>query len=44
MEHFLHAAKETIPSVTEEMEREYQKLAQRVKQDAVRIGFLPSKR
>ncbi|MDP6561150.1 MAG: AAA family ATPase, partial [Candidatus Binatia bacterium] len=32
MEHFYRAVKEAIPSVTEEMEKEYDKLAQKVKQ------------
>jgi transitional endoplasmic reticulum ATPase len=39
MEHFFRAVKEATPSVTAEMEREYEKLARRVKQEAVRIGF-----
>lgn len=39
MEHFLRAVKDAIPSVTEEAEREYQKLAQTIKQDTHRIGF-----
>jgi transitional endoplasmic reticulum ATPase len=39
MEHFFRAVKEAIPSVTEEMEREYDKLARKVKQESVRIGF-----
>jgi len=39
MEHFFRAVKEAIPSVTEEMEKEYEKLARKVKQDSVRIGF-----
>ena len=39
-EHFLRAVKETIPSVSPEMEREYEKLARTVKQQAGRIGFL----
>jgi transitional endoplasmic reticulum ATPase len=39
MEHFFHAVKEAIPSVTEEMEAEYAKLARVVKQESVRIGF-----
>ncbi|MFQ5917013.1 MAG: AAA family ATPase, partial [Candidatus Binatia bacterium] len=39
MEHFFHAVKEAIPSVTEEMEGEYAKLARKVKQESVRIGF-----
>jgi SpoVK/Ycf46/Vps4 family AAA+-type ATPase len=33
------AVKEATPSVTAEMEREYEKLARQVKQEAVRIGF-----
>ena len=39
MEHFFRAVKEAIPSVTEEMEREYEKIARTVKQESVRIGF-----
>jgi hypothetical protein len=39
MEHFFRAVKEATPSVTAEMEREYEKLARKVKQDAMRIGF-----
>ncbi|MDH3599465.1 MAG: CDC48 family AAA ATPase [Candidatus Tectomicrobia bacterium] len=39
MEHFFRAVKEAVPSVTPEMEREYEKLAREVKQEAVRIGF-----
>lgn len=39
MEHFFHAIKEATPSVTSEMEQEYEKLARQVKQEAVRIGF-----
>jgi transitional endoplasmic reticulum ATPase len=39
IEHFFHAVKEAIPSVTEEMEAEYAKLARKVKQESVRIGF-----
>ena len=39
MEHFFRAIKEAIPSVTEEMEKEYEKMARKVKQDSVRIGF-----
>lgn len=44
MEHFLKAVEETKPSVTEEMEREYEKVAHRIKQDAARIGFAPGRR
>lgn len=40
MEHFFRAVKEAIPSVTEEMEKEYEKLARKVKQESVRIGFI----
>ena len=43
MEHLLRAVKETIPSVTPEMEQDYEKLIQRVKQDAMRIGFGPKR-
>ncbi|MFQ5927938.1 MAG: hypothetical protein ACE5MH_10955, partial [Terriglobia bacterium] len=39
MEHFYRAVKEAIPSVTEEMEKEYDKLARKVKQESLRIGF-----
>ncbi len=39
MEHFFQAVKEEIPSVTDEMIREYEKLARKVKQESVRIGF-----
>jgi transitional endoplasmic reticulum ATPase len=39
MEHFFRAIKEAVPSVTPEMEREYERLARQVKQEAVRIGF-----
>jgi transitional endoplasmic reticulum ATPase len=39
MEHFFRAVKEEIPSVTEEMVKEYEKLARKVKQESVRIGF-----
>jgi transitional endoplasmic reticulum ATPase len=39
MEHFFRAIKEAIPSVTAEMEKEYEKLARKVKQQTVRIGF-----
>lgn len=40
MEHFFRAVKEAIiPSVTDEMEREYEKLARKVEQEAMRIGF-----
>ncbi len=39
MEHFFRAIKEAIPSVTDEMEKEYEKLARKVKQESVSIGF-----
>src|SRR5262245_28161309 len=39
-EHFLRAVKETIPSVSPDMEHEYEKLARTVKQQVGRIGFL----
>ncbi len=39
MEHFLRAVKDAIPSVTPEMEGEYEKLARKVKQQGSRIGF-----
>jgi transitional endoplasmic reticulum ATPase len=38
-EHLLRAVKDAIPSVTEEMENEYHKLARKLKQNTVRIGF-----
>jgi transitional endoplasmic reticulum ATPase len=41
MEHFYRAVKEAIPSVTDEMIKEYEKLARKVKQESVRIGFSP---
>jgi transitional endoplasmic reticulum ATPase len=44
MDHFLKAVKETKPSVTEEMERDYEKVALKIKQDAARIGFGPGRR
>jgi transitional endoplasmic reticulum ATPase len=43
-EHFFRAVKEAIPSVTPEMERDYEKLARTVKQQAGRIGFLGAPR
>ncbi len=39
MEHFLRAVKETLPSVTPEMEAEYQAVGRRIKQESGRIGF-----
>jgi transitional endoplasmic reticulum ATPase len=39
MEHFFRAVKEEIPSVTDEMIREYEKIARKVKQESVGIGF-----
>ena len=39
MEHFYRTVKEAILSVTEEMKKEYDKLARKVKQESVRIGF-----
>jgi hypothetical protein len=39
MEHFFQAVKEEIPSVKEEMIKEYEKLARKVKQESMRIGF-----
>ncbi|MFQ5683282.1 MAG: CDC48 family AAA ATPase [Candidatus Binatia bacterium] len=39
MEHFFRAVKEAIPSVTEEMIKEYGNLARKVKQESARIGF-----
>jgi transitional endoplasmic reticulum ATPase len=39
--HFQKAIEETQPSVTEEMEREYQKVAQKIKQETTLIGFRP---
>ena len=38
-EHFLHAVKETVPSVTEDTQREYEQVARKVKQQQSRIGF-----
>jgi len=43
MEHFLRAVQEAIPSVTEQMEHEYEKVARRIKQESGRIGFHPPK-
>ena len=39
MEHFFRAVKEAIPSVTDKMEKEYEKMARQVKQESIRIGF-----
>ncbi|MCP3981579.1 MAG: CDC48 family AAA ATPase [bacterium] len=39
MEHFFRAVKEAIPSVTPQMERDYERLARTVKQQGPRIGF-----
>jgi transitional endoplasmic reticulum ATPase len=39
MEHFFRAVRETLPSVTEEMARAYERLERRVKQESMRIGF-----
>jgi transitional endoplasmic reticulum ATPase len=39
MEHFFRSIKEAVPSVTEEMEREYEKLGRKAKQESGRIGF-----
>ncbi|MBI4565725.1 MAG: AAA family ATPase [Planctomycetes bacterium] len=41
MSDFVRAVKDTIPSVTPELELEYQKLAQKVKQESLKIGFGP---
>lgn len=41
MEHLLRATKDTTPSVTEEMERDYEKIVQTMKREAMRIGFRP---
>jgi len=43
MEQFLAAVKSTVPSVTVAMEQEYAKVAQAVRQQIGRIGFLPPK-
>lgn len=40
MEHFFRAIKDMTPSVTEAMERDYAKVAQKIKQESVKIGFL----
>ncbi|MBI4373665.1 MAG: CDC48 family AAA ATPase [Deltaproteobacteria bacterium] len=39
MEQFYRAVKETLPSITEEMEKDYEKIARTVKQDSMKIGF-----
>ena len=39
MAHFVQALQEALPSVTPEMEREYERLERQVKQEATRIGF-----
>jgi transitional endoplasmic reticulum ATPase len=44
MAHFVRAIEETLPSVSEEMERDYQKIAQHIKQESIRIGFRPTRR
>jgi transitional endoplasmic reticulum ATPase len=44
MAHLLAAIEDTVPSVTDEMQREYQKIAQKIRQDAARIGFAPAAR
>ena len=41
MVHFYRAVKEKIPSVTEETVKDYKKLAHKLKQESVRIGFRP---
>jgi transitional endoplasmic reticulum ATPase len=41
MEHFLRAVKDTTPSVTPEMEQDYAKVMNRIKQESGRIGFKP---
>jgi transitional endoplasmic reticulum ATPase len=41
MEHFLRALKDTIPSVTPEMEQDYEKVIRKIKQESGRIGFKP---
>jgi len=38
-EHFVNAVKETLPSVTEETQSEYEQVARKVKQQHARIGF-----
>lgn len=42
MKHFQKAVEDVIPSVTEEVEREYEKMAKRVKQQISAIGFSPT--
>ena len=39
MEHFFQAVQEAVPSVTADMEKAYERLVRRVKQEALRIGF-----
>jgi transitional endoplasmic reticulum ATPase len=39
MDHLLAAVKETTPSVTDEIERDYEKLGEKLHQEPVRIGF-----
>jgi transitional endoplasmic reticulum ATPase len=39
MEPFFLDIKDVVPSVTPEMEREYERLARQVQPEAVRIGF-----
>lgn len=41
LEHLLRATKDTTPSVTEEMERDCEKIVQTMKQEAMRIGRRP---
>ncbi|MEM7243750.1 MAG: CDC48 family AAA ATPase [Acidobacteriota bacterium] len=40
MEHFYQAIQDTVPSITEEVERQYAQLEKKVKQQSVRIGFV----
>ena len=39
MDHLMAAIRDTLPSVTEEMEQEYDKLGERLRQEPIRIGF-----
>jgi transitional endoplasmic reticulum ATPase len=39
MEHFFRAVSDTLPSVSEEMARAYERLERRVKQESMQIGF-----
>lgn len=43
MENFYKAVRDVIPSVTEEMESDYEKMAKKVKQQDISLGFVPPK-